>query len=238
MAVTYPPLNTLKPVCPEIWIVDGPVIRASTRMTLIRIGGDLLVHSPTPLADGLPHAISGIGPVRWIVAPNRQHYGWIPDWHAAYPEAEVYLAAGIVQQARIDFPHQQLPRAGGYPWDSVVLTLPVSSGRMTEVTFFHRPSRTLVLTDLVENIEAAPQSSTRLTRLLDRFAQARTISSGGMTAEMRQKFSQHLPQLRQAIEQMLALDPQRIIIAHGSWYRSDGAAELRRAFAWLLKPAT
>jgi hypothetical protein len=41
---TYPPLDTLKPVAPDVWIVDGPLIRFGvqfpTRMTIIRIGQD------------------------------------------------------------------------------------------------------------------------------------------------------------------------------------------------------
>lgn len=32
----------------------------------------------------------------------------------------------------------------------------------------------------------------------------------------------------------LGWNPERIILAHGRWYRRDGTAELRRAFRWLL----
>jgi hypothetical protein len=88
---TYPPLNTLKRVAEDVWIVDGPVIRFgppllkmpfSTRMTIIRIGGDLLIHSPTPLTAELKTEVEGIGRPRWIAGPNRIHYCWIPDWAA------------------------------------------------------------------------------------------------------------------------------------------------------------
>jgi hypothetical protein len=41
--------------------------------------------------------------------------------------------------------------------------------------------------------------------------------------------------LRQAVETMIAWDPERIVLAHGRWYERDGAAELKRAFSWLLK---
>jgi hypothetical protein len=56
----YPPLDTLNRVADDVWVVDGPLIRFGsppmkmpfpTRMTVIRLGsGDLLIHSPTPLA--------------------------------------------------------------------------------------------------------------------------------------------------------------------------------------------
>ena len=55
----YEPLNTLKPVAPDIWVIDGPAIRFyglpfSTRATVVRLaGGDLWVHSPTALTEAL-----------------------------------------------------------------------------------------------------------------------------------------------------------------------------------------
>jgi hypothetical protein len=33
---------------------------------------------------------------------------------------------------------------------------------------------------------------------------------------------------------MLAWQPERVMIAHGRWYDKDAAAELRRAFRWVL----
>jgi hypothetical protein len=86
---TYPPLDTLKVVADNVWIVDGPVIRFGmpwpkltfpTRMTVIRLGKDsLFVHSPTALPAALQAEIAGIGTPRWIIGPNRIHYWWIPD---------------------------------------------------------------------------------------------------------------------------------------------------------------
>jgi hypothetical protein len=40
--------------------------------------------------------------------------------------------------------------------------------------------------------------------------------------------------LRAAVESMLAWNPKRIILAHGRWHQTKGAAELRQPFAWLL----
>ena len=43
-----------------------------------------------------------------------------------------------------------------------------------------------------------------------------------------------LGMLREAVDTMLAWEPEQVIVAHGRWYEKDGAAELRRAFRWLL----
>lgn len=79
---TYPPLNTLKPVTDDVWIVDGPLIafgppllrlQFPTRMTIIRLGRQLFVHSPTILTPELKAEVDAIGVPGWIIGPNRLH---------------------------------------------------------------------------------------------------------------------------------------------------------------------
>lgn len=72
-----------------------------------------------------------------------------------FSQAQAYLAPRIQEQvgSRINFPTLPLDRETGYPWDDEILTLPVSGSYMTEVMFFHHASRTLLLTDLIENFE-------------------------------------------------------------------------------------
>lgn len=238
---TYPPLNTLKPVADDLWIVDGPEIRFGlpwpkmpfpTRMTVIRIGGDLFIHSPTPLVRALKAGIEQAGKPRWIIGPNRIHYWWIPDWRAGFPDAAVYLAPKILEQSRgrIDFGAATLDRKAGYPWDSEIATLPVAGRYMTEVVFFHRPSRTLVLTDFIENFE--PQKLGWAAWFLTKFGGVQD-PHGSMPRDMRMTYKDKVA-LRVAVETMITWNPERIILAHGRWYEKDGVGELRRAFRWLL----
>jgi hypothetical protein len=241
---TYPPLHTPKRIADDAWIVDGPLIRFGmpwpkmpfpTRTTLIRLDGDaLFVHSPTPLTPALREAVERLGTPRWIIGPNRIHYWWIPEWKAAYPRAEVYLAPRIREQAgaRIDFDGDALDRDRGYPWDAAIATLPIAGGFMTEVEYFHHASRTLVLTDFIENFEPRKLDSWWM-RWLTRLGGVQD-PHGAMPRDMRVTFAKQKPQLRAAVERMIAWNPQRIVIAHGRWYERGGAAELRRAFGWLL----
>lgn len=241
---TYPPLNTLKSVTENIWLVDGPLIRFGppglkmpfpTRMTIIRIGAsDLFIHSPTALTPELKAEVQYIGRPRWLIAPNRLHYWWVPDWKDAFPDAAVYLAPRVIEQAgdRVPVPSSELDRETGYPWDSDIATLRATSSYMTEVVFFHRVSGTLVVADLIENFEPCKLSwpmrfLTRLGGCLD--------PNGSMPRDMRLTYGRRKPELRAAIERMIAWNPERIILAHGRWYQRDGVEELRRAFAWVLK---
>jgi Domain of unknown function (DUF4336) len=234
---TYPPLNTLKRVCDDVWIVDGPMpkLRFPTRMTVIRLpGGDLFIHSPTPLVPELKAEIEAIGGPRWIIGPNRIHYWWIPEWKAAFPQAEVYVAPRILEQAggRIDFSTFPLDADSGYPWDAEIATLPIKGSFMTEVEFFHRPSRTLVLTDFVANFEPEKLDSF-IMRWLTRLAGVQD-PDGQMPRDMRLTYVKQKLQLKAAVEKMISWNPERIILAHGRWYPTNGVDELRRAFRWVL----
>ncbi|WP_321502993.1 DUF4336 domain-containing protein [Breoghania sp.] len=241
---TYPPLNVLKPVADNVWIVDGPAIRFGfswpklsfpTRMTIVRLSnGALFVHSPTPLTEDLRAAVESLGPVSHIIGPNRIHYWWIPEWRAAFPQAEIWLAPNIREQAgkRIDFPANEFAVETGYAWDDEIETIIAPGSYMSEVDFFHKPSRTLVLTDLIENFEPKKVGPWplhwlyRLGGVLD--------PHGSMPRDMRMTYRDNKPELRRAVERMIELEPERVILAHGRWYPSDGAGELKRAFSWLL----
>ena len=241
MSDAYAPLNTPKPIAEDAWIVDGPSIRFGgfglkvpfpTRMTLLRLPGDrLFVHSPTALTPDLRTEVEKLGRPCWLVAPNRIHYWWMPEWHKAFPEATVYLAPRVREQAgtRIDVPSEPLDRDHGYPWDDTIATLPVAGSYMTEVVFFHRPSRTLVLADLIEDFEARTLDAWWM-RMLVRLGGA-LDPHGSMPRDMRLTYARDT--LRKTLATMLSWQPERVVLAHGRWYDRDGAAELKRAFAWL-----
>jgi hypothetical protein len=204
-------------------------------MTMIRLGGDnLFIHSPTPLTQELRAEIEKTGRPRWIIGPNRIHYWWIPEWKAAFGDADVYLAPRIEEQAagRIDFDYFMLDRDNGYPWNSDIATLPVTGSFMTEVEFFHLRSRTLILTDFIENFELHKLDSFFM-RWLTRLGGV-SDPDGQMPRDMRLSFAKQKPQLKAAIEKMLSWNPERIILAHGRWYERNGTDELRRAFRWVL----
>ncbi len=241
--VAYPPLDTPKAIADDVWIVDGPPIRFGmpgvpwpkmrfpTRMTLIRMpDGGLFVHSPTAMSAPLRARVEALGEPRWLIAPNRIHYWWLPDWRRAYPQAAVYAAPRVREQAgpRIDFEPLPLDRDSGYPWDGHIDTLTIAGRYMAEAVFFHRASRTLLLTDFIENFE--PRKLGFFARLLAGLGGA-LDPHGGMPRDMRMSYPREA--LGVAVKRMLDWQPQRIVMAHGRPYLRDACAELRRAFRWL-----
>lgn len=238
----YEPLNTLKPVAQDIWIVDGPMIRFygmpfSTRATVIRLSnGDIWVHSPTKLDAGLIVELNNLGPVRHLIAPNWIHYAYVSERQAQFPDTISWAAPGVQARARskgmeVRFDHD-LGDFAETPWQGEIDQQIVRGSDVhQEAVFFHQDSDTLILTDLIENFEAA--NLPWWMRLLARMVGI-VDPDGQMPRDMRMTFRKRQDELRKAVELMIDWAPERIIVAHGRWYASAGVAELKRAFRFVL----
>ena len=242
---TYEPTGTLKSVADGVWIVDGPVIEFGylgmkfpfpTRMTIVRLAdGGLWVHSPTELRSSLKSEVDAFGRVRHLIAPNRIHYWWLEEWVAAYPDAMTYAAPGVQEQARnngrfADY-NVDLTEDGEYPWSGEIEMLLVPGRYLSEAVFYHDGTRTLVITDLIQNYERE-KIANPFFRIMTRLSGA-VDPDGKMPGDLCATFFMHRKQMAEAVRRMIFWQPQRIIIAHGRWYRENAVAELKRAFRWL-----
>jgi hypothetical protein len=128
--------------------------------------------------------------------------------------------------------HRALDERPSPLWAGTIDQLVVSGGILSEIVSFHRPSRTLVLTDLIENFELSGIRSPWLRALL---RIGGVIDPDGKSPlDMRLSLCGHRAELRNAVRTMLAWKPERVLLAHGRWYNRDGEHELRRAFRWVL----
>lgn len=237
----YEPLNTLKPVAQDIWLIDGPAIRFygmpfSTRATVIRLAdGGLWVHSPTHLTEDLRAELDALGPVRHLIAPNWIHYAWVHHWQAAWPEAQAWAAPGVTDRAArkgvpVKFDHALGDQAPA-DWAGQIEQMIVKGSFVhREAVFFHTASRTLILTDLIENFD--PGKLPWWMRIATRIGGIQA-PDGAMPRDMRLTFRNHFDALSDCVNRMVAWGPERVILAHGEWFRQDGAARLKRAFRWL-----
>ena len=239
----YLPLNALKSVATDLWTVDGPEIRMRlmggqipfpTRMTVARLpSGELWIHSPIAWSNDLARALAELGSIAFLIAPNTLHYWYLPEWQANFPRARSYGPPGLSEVARrevrIDEPLRAVSPAA---WGDAFEQCTVSSGALTEVAFFHRPSRTLILTDLIENFELDRINRWWL-RWLVWWAGA-ADPDGKAPLDMRLSFIGRHPQVRGAVARMIAWRPERIILAHGRIYEDSAINELRRAFRWAF----
>ncbi|WP_204114100.1 DUF4336 domain-containing protein [Shimia biformata] len=236
----YEPLNVPKPVGADIWVIDGPAIRFyglpfSTRATVVRLkGGGLWVHSPTRLTDGLRAEIDALGPVRHLIAPNWIHYAYVAEWHRAYPDAIRWAAPGVKERAAsrgmdMRFDHVFGPDVAPNWADQIAWMIVPGSKVHREAVFFHHASKTLILTDLIENFEPAklPWWMALITR-----AAGIAAPKGRMPPDMKATFDK--AELAGAVRQMIGWGPERVILSHGAWFDRDAVQELERAFRGVL----
>ena len=137
-----------------LWTIDRQLrlsgVTMPTRMTVLRLPGrGLLLHSPIRLDDPTREAIGALGRVDALVAPNSFHYLFLAEQIAAHPGAAVYLAPGLRERRR-DLPSgvvlgDEPPATWAADMDQLVFG-PMQG--VSEVVFFHRPTVTLILTDL------------------------------------------------------------------------------------------
>lgn len=240
--IDYAPLDTLKPLAENLWIVDGAPIGFGalgmtmpfpTRMTVIRLAdGGLWLHSPVSWSAALDAALRAVGPIRHLIAPNTLHYWYLPEWAERHPQAQVHLVPGLPGKAKRPLPpglalSAEPPAAWAGEIDQVVTCGDV----MNEADFFHRASRTLILTDLIENFEPARVRPWLLRKLMQWAGAA--DPDGSAPLDMRLSFGRHRAAMRATLATMRGWAPERIVMAHGRCYLENGAAELERAFRWV-----
>jgi hypothetical protein len=223
----------LRPVVEDIYALEVPFrmggLELGGRMTVIRLpGGGLWIHSPVRLEAAVRAAVEALGPVRFLVAPNLMHHIHMKDWAAAYPEARVMALPGLRRkqpELRIDVELGDTPDAG---YGEVITQHRVGGiPRVEEFVFLHRPSRTLLVTDLAFHIR---ESSSWLTRTY-----LRLCGTYGKLAPtiLFKSLVKDRAALRASLNTVLSLEFDRVVVCHGEVLESGGREALRSGFAWL-----
>lgn len=221
----------------QVWLKDYPVrmagARLLTRMTVLRSDdGGVFLHSPVAMDDATRVAIEKLGPVRAIIAPSNCHHLFVGDAQRAFPSAPTYGVAGV-EAKRPDLRFDAL--LGEQPpalWSGQMDQALIGNRVMHEVDFLHRASRTLVVTDLIENFRDETPGTNRMLR-----GMIRLLGMWGKpkpAPELRW-FTVHRKAAREAFGKILAWDFDRIVLAHGEPILHEPKVALRKAWRWLLE---
>ena len=223
----------LEPLAPDVWVVRRPLPLAvgdvGARMTVLRLpDGSLLLHSPVQLDAALEQALRALGPVKWLIGPNKVHHLFLGDYVKTFPAAALCGAPGLAEKRR-DLAFQHVlgdPPPPGWP-ESVKLQFVEGAPQMNEVALLHAPSHTLVLTDLVFNV---PRDGPNRARLFHRL-----VGATGRFGPHRliRLFIRDRAALRRSLDRILAWDFERVVMSHGEVLNADGRRLLEQAFAFL-----
>src|SRR5262249_43521280 len=226
---------------PDLWSLErrlrmpgGPGL--PTRTTVIRLHSEaLLIVSPPPVEAGGLECLEALGSVEEVLVPNSFHYLNAPGFLARYPHATLRVVPGLHERVPGLPRGQELPESALPSWRGVIEHLVLGPVRgVSEAVLFHRPSATLILTDLAFHML---QFEHRLERVVWRLT---GVPAGFGPSRTSRLFLLGDRAVAAAfLERVLAWPFQRVLVAHGEPLEANAIAVFRQAFApYLARPDT
>lgn len=221
---------------PGIWLAPGDPVavmgfRYPTRMTVLRQpDGGLILWSPVALSDPLVEAVTALGEVRHLIAPNHLHHLFLSEWIAAFPDATVHAAPGLAGKRpdlRLDTELGETPPAALA--ETLDLALIRGNAITTEAAILHRESATVLVCDLLQQFDADWFHGWR--RVIAR-ADRMVSPVPAMPRKFRLAFTRRRD-ARPGVQRLLGWPAAHLIVAHGAPVMQDASAILRREFGWL-----
>lgn len=215
----------------SVWVKRVPLrffgLQMGTRMTVVRLGdGGLFVHSPTAADDRTRREVSELGPVRFIIAPNRLHHLWVAEWAAIFPDAALWGSPPLLRKRNDVAWTGALGDGAEREW-AADQALSQGYDWLSEVVFCHRASRTLIVADLLESTHA---DDGLLLRVLGRIGG--NYERPTLTRDQRLLVRNRVA-ARSSVQRILSWDFDRIVLAHGRLIERDGRRVFREGMRWL-----
>jgi hypothetical protein len=194
--------------------------------------GGLWLCSPGPLTDTLAAKIEALGPVRHLVSPNLYHRRYLGDAARRWPEATIWAPEGLAKK-RPDLPaHKLLGAEAQAAWGGVLDLQPIEGApHLNEWVFLHRPSRALLVTDLLFNLQRWEGWAASVAYWATGISDHRLAQSH----EWRLSLVKDRAAAARSARALLAWEPQLLVPSHGDVLSADVVPELSRALAWMLK---
>ncbi len=211
----------------NLWQLQFPLKLLGANMqrhvTVIRLGsGAVVVHSTGPFGPADVAAISAFGRVGWVADVMLRHETFAKEGHAAFPAATFLGPNGFSQAA--GFPVQPLLPAPAEWGDELQVVKLDGLPSMEEHAFFHAPSRTLIVADLLFNPDPAESWWTRL--LMSLVAGRKDGPGVSLAARISVKDK---AAFKRSLEAIRAWDFDRIIVGHGAVVATGGKAQFDEA---------
>jgi hypothetical protein len=210
-------------VARQAWSLLG--IQLGKTTTVVRLAdGRLVVHSAGPDMVAVARDCAALGEVGWLVDATTMHDTFAAAAVQAWPGVPYLVPKGFPLKLAAGRPLSSPPAEWGEEWR--VLRLP-GVPRLQEHVMLHRPSRTLILADVVFNLPVA----TGWTRFMLRTLSGLREHPG--TSRLWRGQVKDRAALRRALDEVLTWDFERVVVGHGEPITTDARERLRRALAWL-----
>jgi hypothetical protein len=207
--------------------------RINARMTVIKLrGGEIVIHSPCAFDQPLAADVAALGRVAAIIAPGNFHWLHVGSCQSAFPGAVTYICPGVEKRARGLAFDVVLREEAALLWAGELSQVVLQGTRvMREVAFFHHSSKTLILTDLIENVTPDTPGTNVSLRLL--FRAIGMWKRPGPAPEYRVGWGDKAL-VREGLKRILAWDFERVILSHGDLITEDARQVVAHAWRKIL----
>ena len=220
-----------------IWINSAPLkyygLNIGTKMTIVKLNdSNLFLHSPTKLTKELKNELDKIGKVRFLIAPNKLHHLHIKDYADIYNESKAFGVKELKEKRKdIDFAGF-LDTKPQLEWEKEIdQTVFEGSVFSNEVIFFHKDSKTLIVTDLLEQYDKNGHFKGLKEKIAAKFLGIYKTPALPIDEKL---FILNKKLAKKAIEKILTWDFNKIIMAHGPLVKDNAKDVFYNAFRWLL----
>lgn len=239
------PMTNMNQFAKNVWTVDGPDVDFlgfpyPTRMTVIRLEGkdppEAWLWSPIMFSHELARDIEEkAGEIKYIISPNKIHHIFLKSWSEKYPNATVYASPGLERRKEAEdiiFSARFGPDEPEPPFSHEIETVIVSgSYLMDEVVFFHKPTKTAIICDLIQRF---PEDKLKGFKGMAMKLNGLAGKNGSTPREWRFSFWPFgRAQLKNARDKIFGWKAEKLIIAHGMCVDHDASTVIEDALSWM-----
>jgi Domain of unknown function (DUF4336) len=224
----------------NLWVAEQSFkywgLEVGARMTVIRLISGLMIISPIQPNDKILEQLNQIDKVAYIIAPNLYHHLFVSEFKAIYPFSELIIPKGLnIKLPNLDFAQLLSDDEGSienqvdYLFIDGFKVLDLSgASTLNEYVFFHRDSRTLILTDTAFHFDGNFTFKTQLA--------ARLLGIYGKLAPsfLEKLASKETEKVKQSFQKVFEWDFDRVIMAHGSIVETGAKLKLKQGYKKFL----
>ncbi|MDB5038432.1 MAG: hypothetical protein JWQ35_1960 [Bacteriovoracaceae bacterium] len=226
--------RNLQSVGPNIWIKSHKFksygIPMLSRMIICRLpNNQLWIWSPIQIDQQLKTEIDSLGDVAYVVAPNRYHHLFLSSVREFFPNALFYCAPGLeIKRKDVRF-DGTLNSEVLHPWSSSFDQINLKgSHSYNEVIFFHKESKTLIVTDLIFNMKKVKPIFGKL------FFFFYGVLGRPASSILIKYILRNRSHTRDVVNIILQWKFEQVIMAHGEMINENAKDSFKQAVGWIL----